>query len=1022
MAYPTFADEIAAKFAERAATGEALRNQPAAPAMDPRLQGAGANQPSAGQTRADLGLKPAAVEASRVPLQAPVTPANAGAVGSGVNPNVSTPGQSLQAQAYRESLRANPGPSPVAPSGVPAPGVGPAQPFQPNGPSLAQRAGEFLRSDAGSARPAAVPAPGVPLAAPAVAPVVPPVAPAGGAPVFTAGPNGVSTSAPAERSLRERVTYQNPAQQAEMRARLGGGAAAPGTPPGAPPPAAAPAAAPAGATAPGAAPAAPQTIRGQAWQAAKSGSKFVGKAAGIGAPAILEGAEVINVATDPQMTGADVAEQAARGGGKAALSTAGLIAGAKTGAKMPGGPLVKGISSLVGGGLGAVFGNEGFDWLEQKGLDAATGMANLFRAQAGLPPLERQMRTPTPAEQIAAREKPPAGGAKPTPTAGATQPTAMPVSATAPGTAIAGAATDAMSEANVDRQQLARGDAYVTAMRQQLDAAEKSDPGRVLGVGSNNVADPAASYYSTADGRTIRKPVAATPDEAKLAERLRVTEARGTSGTFEHEGRQYANVQYGLDTNGLPVYRAISLDGKAVGDSRQATDLLRRHDEVQQRTGPMSPADAAAVARFEERQNLRSELDRRSPSAQELAEGAVRADATPGAAASPAKGAAAVRTRDTVGAKAAGYQPFSFVQDPQQRSNLQIFGHALAGAEGGTYDKVVGGGSFDDFAKHPGKVGLKTKDGPSTAAGRYQITGTTAKGLAASGKFTDFSPETQDRMFMALLHETGAMNDVVAGNFDAAMQKVGRVWQGVPSGASKNQGKRTPEQWAQLVAEGRQLVGGAQPAAQPGTQLTQAAQAAAQPAWLNPAAGVEVIRPGGQRTQAVPDPNGGAMLEIPQAAYQAVRQAAAADPTLAARLQPTTGGVLVNGQVVPNVVLAAGNAATDEYLGRVRAGAADLVDPQDAKRQIEQAKLQVQANQASSRYIKLKDKDDQGAEKEYLWDTQLGRAVSPATGAPQPTDEDISRLRKVGDKAAFDAFYGAGAADRVLAKSTSTTK
>lgn len=162
-------------------------------------------------------------------------------------------------------------------------------------------------------------------------------------------------------------------------------------------------------------------------------------------------------------------------------------------------------------------------------------------------------------------------------------------------------------------------------------------------------------------------------------------------------------------------------------------------------------------------------------------------------------------TRDTIGAKAGGYVPFSFVGDEATRRNMQVFGHAVASVEGGDYNKVVGGKSFDGYDRHPGITGMVTKDGPSTAAGRYQITGSTHRDIAGKIGAQDFSPESQDKMFAALLERNGALGDVAAGNFDAAMQKIGGTWQGVPSGKSVNQGKRTMEQWQAAVNEGSKL-------------------------------------------------------------------------------------------------------------------------------------------------------------------------------------------------------------------------
>ena len=113
--------------------------------------------------------------------------------------------------------------------------------------------------------------------------------------------------------------------------------------------------------------------------------------------------------------------------------------------------------------------------------------------------------------------------------------------------------------------------------------------------------------------------------------------------------------------------------------------------------------------------------------------------------------------------------------------NLSAFLNFLGKAEGADYNTIVGGNQFDDFSKHPNVVGLTTKEGPSTAAGRYQITGTTYRDLAPKLGITDFSPESQDKIAIALIERANALNDIKSGNYDAAIQKLGSTWASLPS-------------------------------------------------------------------------------------------------------------------------------------------------------------------------------------------------------------------------------------------------
>lgn len=113
--------------------------------------------------------------------------------------------------------------------------------------------------------------------------------------------------------------------------------------------------------------------------------------------------------------------------------------------------------------------------------------------------------------------------------------------------------------------------------------------------------------------------------------------------------------------------------------------------------------------------------------------------------------------------------------------NVAKFLGFLGKAEGADYNTIVGGSSFSDFSKHPEVVGLRTKEGPSTAAGRYQITKTTYKDTAPALGITDFSQKSQDLIATELIRRKNALDDVVNGDFDAAINKLGGVWASLPS-------------------------------------------------------------------------------------------------------------------------------------------------------------------------------------------------------------------------------------------------
>lgn len=93
------------------------------------------------------------------------------------------------------------------------------------------------------------------------------------------------------------------------------------------------------------------------------------------------------------------------------------------------------------------------------------------------------------------------------------------------------------------------------------------------------------------------------------------------------------------------------------------------------------------------------------------------------------------------------------VTDTSLPTEAKAFLDTIARYESRDYDIIVGEGmygapgKFTDYSKHPNVIGMRTIEGPSTAAGRYQFVYSTWKELQEKypGQFTDFSPMTQDR-------------------------------------------------------------------------------------------------------------------------------------------------------------------------------------------------------------------------------------------------------------------------------------
>jgi hypothetical protein len=143
-----------------------------------------------------------------------------------------------------------------------------------------------------------------------------------------------------------------------------------------------------------------------------------------------------------------------------------------------------------------------------------------------------------------------------------------------------------------------------------------------------------------------------------------------------------------------------------------------------------------------------------------------------------------------------------------ENPNIRQFLDFLGKAEGADYNVIVGGKKFDDFSRHPNVVGLRTKEGPSTAAGKYQIVKTTYDDIAPKLGIKDFSPQSQDKIAVALIERRGALSDVLAGDWKTAIDKLGKEWASLPSSPYSQPkkdwgfvGKNLPEQVAQIPAQ-----------------------------------------------------------------------------------------------------------------------------------------------------------------------------------------------------------------------------
>lgn len=122
-----------------------------------------------------------------------------------------------------------------------------------------------------------------------------------------------------------------------------------------------------------------------------------------------------------------------------------------------------------------------------------------------------------------------------------------------------------------------------------------------------------------------------------------------------------------------------------------------------------------------------------------------------------------------------------------QNRNVQAFLQVLRNGEGTAgpngYRTLFGGGLFDSFAQHPNIKVTRTMGGralTSTAAGAYQFLKSTWDETARIMGLRDFSPAAQDLGAVGRIAARGALDDVKAGRFDVAIQKVAKEWASMP--------------------------------------------------------------------------------------------------------------------------------------------------------------------------------------------------------------------------------------------------
>lgn len=121
----------------------------------------------------------------------------------------------------------------------------------------------------------------------------------------------------------------------------------------------------------------------------------------------------------------------------------------------------------------------------------------------------------------------------------------------------------------------------------------------------------------------------------------------------------------------------------------------------------------------------------------------------------------------------------NLINHPQIQAFLRVIRRGEGTADPTGYYRLFGGGTFTDTSWHP-NVRVPFRNTYSTAAGAYQFLYRTWIETAKAMELPDFSPLSQDLGALGRLAYRNAIDDIVAGNFEAAILKTAKEWASLP--------------------------------------------------------------------------------------------------------------------------------------------------------------------------------------------------------------------------------------------------
>ena len=116
-------------------------------------------------------------------------------------------------------------------------------------------------------------------------------------------------------------------------------------------------------------------------------------------------------------------------------------------------------------------------------------------------------------------------------------------------------------------------------------------------------------------------------------------------------------------------------------------------------------------------------------------------------------------------------------------ANVKAFLALIKYTEGAGYQTLFGGEKFLSFDDHPRRAITKSLGGKpitSTAAGAYQFLSRTWDECANACNLDDFSPLSQDIAALYLIDRRRALNAVIEGDWQTALERCNREWASLP--------------------------------------------------------------------------------------------------------------------------------------------------------------------------------------------------------------------------------------------------